>query len=47
VIIPELCSGCLKCVEPCPVDCIYPIEDDSFETPDDWWDAPAEDDPYS
>ena len=22
VIIPELCSGCLKCVDPCPVDCI-------------------------
>ena len=23
VIIPELCSGCGKCVEPCPVDCIF------------------------
>lgn len=45
VIIPELCSGCLKCVDPCPVDCIHPIED-GMETPADWWDAPVEDDPY-
>ncbi len=53
IIIPELCSGCLKCVDPCPVDCIYPIGDgpgdgpgDDFETPLDWWEAPLEDDPY-
>jgi Na+-translocating ferredoxin:NAD+ oxidoreductase subunit B len=45
VIIPELCSGCLKCVEPCPVDCILPIED-PVPTPEDWWEAPREDDPY-
>ena len=46
VIIPELCSGCLKCVEPCPVDCIHVLDDESFVTPDDWWDAPVDDDPY-
>jgi len=45
VIIPELCSGCGKCIDPCPVDCIQPVED-GFETPTDWWDAPLEDDPY-
>jgi electron transport complex protein RnfB len=45
VIIPELCSGCLKCVDPCPVDCIHPVEGD-VETPLDWWMAPLEDDPY-
>lgn len=27
VIIPELCSGCPKCVMACPVDCIYVDED--------------------
>ena len=47
IIIPELCSGCLKCVDPCPVDCIYPIEGEPEPTPEDWWEAPAEDDPYS
>ena len=25
VIIPELCSGCDKCLPACPVDCIYPF----------------------
>ena len=45
VIIPELCSGCGKCLDPCPVDCIHPLEV-GFATPDDWWDAPLEDDPY-
>ena len=26
IIVPELCSGCGKCLPPvCPVDCIYPI----------------------
>ena len=24
VIVPELCSGCDKCLPACPVDCIYP-----------------------
>lgn len=50
VIIPELCSGCLKCVDPCPVDCIHPLSEgpgEDFETPLDWWEAPAEDDPYT
>ncbi|MEU0399093.1 4Fe-4S dicluster-binding protein [Streptomyces sp. NPDC006197] len=27
VIVPELCSGCPKCVMVCPVDCIYVDED--------------------
>ena len=45
IIVPELCSGCGKCVEPCPVDCIFPIEEES-DTPEDWWEAPVEDDPY-
>jgi electron transport complex protein RnfB len=45
IIIPELCSGCGKCLDPCPVDCI-------FDDPDwkpaaaDWWQEPALDDPY-
>ena len=25
VIIPELCSGCDKCLPACPVNCIYPF----------------------
>jgi electron transport complex protein RnfB len=46
IIIPELCSGCGKCLPPvCPVDCI--VEDPDW-TPasDDWWTAPTKDDPY-
>ncbi|WP_407659479.1 4Fe-4S dicluster-binding protein [Lipingzhangella rawalii] len=27
IIVPELCSGCPKCVAACPVDCIYPDPD--------------------
>ena len=27
VIIPELCSGCDKCLPACPVNCIYPFPD--------------------
>ena len=46
IIIPELCSGCLKCIDPCPVDCIHPLPDDFGDTPEDWWEAPREDDPY-
>ena len=47
VIIPELCSGCGKCLPPvCPVDCI--IEDPEWKpAPDEWWDEPATDDPYT
>jgi electron transport complex protein RnfB len=45
IIIPELCSGCDKCLDPCPVDCIYPDPDWS-PAPGDWWDEPATDDPY-
>jgi electron transport complex protein RnfB len=46
VIIPELCSGCGKCVEPCPVDCIFeaPTWDPA---PADWWEEPELDDPYA
>jgi len=46
IIIPELCSGCDKCLEPCPVDCIYPNPDWS-PSPEDWWQEPATDDPYT
>jgi len=45
IIIPELCSGCGKCVEPCPVDCIFP-DPGWAPAPPDWWDEPAGDDPY-
>ncbi len=46
VIIPELCSGCGKCVEPCPVDCIH--EDPDWRpAPADWWEEPENDDPYA
>ena len=45
VIIPELCSGCLKCVEPCPVDCINPAPGWS-PAPEPWWQEPATFDPY-
>jgi len=46
IIIPELCSGCGKCLPPvCPVDCI--VDDpDWTPAPADWWTAPATYDPY-
>ncbi len=46
IILPELCSGCGKCVPVCPVDCIY--EDSDWDpSPEDWWQHPkAPDDPY-
>jgi len=47
IILPELCSGCGKCLPPvCPVDCI--VEDPSWSaSPADWWDYPGRrDDPY-
>lgn len=46
VIIPELCSGCGRCVDPCPVDCIHPDPEWS-PAPAEWWDEPARDDPYA
>ena len=47
VIIPELCSGCGKCLPPvCPVDCIY--EDPDWKpAPGAWWEEQEIDDPYS
>ncbi|MBD0744635.1 4Fe-4S dicluster-binding protein [Streptomyces sp. CBMA152] len=36
VIIPELCSGCPKCVLECPVDCIY-VDEDWTPTTDEMW----------
>lgn len=36
VIVPELCSGCPKCVLVCPVDCIY-VDEDWTATDDDTW----------
>jgi len=46
IIVPELCSGCGKCVPVCPVDCIY--EDPEWDAaPADWWKHPkGADDPY-
>ena len=38
IIIPELCSGCGKCLPPvCPVDCILP-DPEWKPAPDEWWD---------
>ena len=45
IIIPELCSGCNKCIDPCPVDCIHPDPDWSPSS-DEWWTEPETDDPY-
>ena len=46
IIVPELCSGCGKCLDPCPVDCIY--EDPSWSpAPSEWWEEPlGPEDPY-
>lgn len=46
IIVPELCSGCGKCLDPCPVDCIY---EDPDWTPaaEGWWLEPlGPNDPY-
>jgi electron transport complex protein RnfB len=46
IILPELCSGCLKCIPVCPVDCIYPDPEWSASPPD-WWQYPGKPgDPY-
>jgi electron transport complex protein RnfB len=46
IIVPELCSGCLKCIDPCPVDCIY-LDPDWTPAPEDWWHEPhGPEDPY-
>ena len=46
VIVPELCSGCDKCLPACPVDCIYPDPDWS-PAPGEWWSLPLSKlDPY-
>jgi Na+-translocating ferredoxin:NAD+ oxidoreductase subunit B len=46
IIIPELCSGCEKCLPPvCPVDCIVPDPEWS-PAADEWWAEPTRDDPY-
>ena len=48
VIIPELCSGCDKCLPACPVNCIYPFADwQEIGSPSEWWSEPGSDnDPY-
>ena len=47
IIVPELCSGCGKCLDPCPVDCIYP-DPDWQPPPEDWWLEPnGPEDPYA
>jgi Na+-translocating ferredoxin:NAD+ oxidoreductase subunit B len=47
IIVPELCSGCGKCLPPvCPVDCIV-VDPTPDPTPDDWWEYPlSSEDPY-
>jgi Na+-translocating ferredoxin:NAD+ oxidoreductase subunit B len=47
VILPELCSGCGKCLPPiCPVDCIVVDSADAVSDLD-WWSLPnSDDDPY-
>jgi electron transport complex protein RnfB len=46
IVIPELCSGCGKCLPACPVDCIYD-DPQPAPTPDDWWALPlTQEDPY-
>lgn len=47
VILPELCSGCGKCLPPvCPVDCIY-TDAEWTPSPAEWWKHPGgTDDPY-
>ena len=46
IIIPELCSGCGKCLPVFPVDCIYE-DPEPAETPGEWWElALSPDDPY-
>ncbi|MFX0577763.1 4Fe-4S dicluster-binding protein [Nocardia nepalensis] len=37
VIVPELCSGCPKCIAVCPVDCIY-VDEDYQPTGETVWD---------
>ncbi len=42
IIIPELCSGCGKCLPPvCPVDCIYEGPEQLFIHPDECIDCGA------
>ncbi len=47
IIVPELCSGCGKCLPPvCPVDCIV-VDPNPDPTPSDWWEYPlSSEDPY-
>jgi electron transport complex protein RnfB len=46
IVLPELCSGCGKCLPACPVDCIY--EDEGWSpSSEDWWQEPlSPEDPY-
>ena len=40
------CINCDKCLDPCPVDCIYP-DPDWTPAPDEWWTLPLSAlDPY-
>lgn len=45
-VIPELCSGCNRCIAVCPVDCIYP-DRDWQATGDLWRYALGGTDPYT
>ena len=46
IILPELCSGCGKCLPVCPVNCIY--DDVAWDgSAEDWWQHPnGPEDPY-
>lgn len=46
IIIPELCSGCTKCVAVCPVDCIHPDPHWRPSSEDRWAELEAND-PYA
>jgi len=45
-VIPELCSGCNRCIRVCPMDCIYP-DPDWQPAPEHLWEYPGTGaDPY-
>jgi electron transport complex protein RnfB len=47
VIVPELCSGCDKCLPACPIPACIVSDPGWSPAPDDWWAlAGGPDDPY-
>ncbi len=45
-VITQNCCKDASCIPVCPVDCIHP-DPDWTPAPDDWWEEPATDDPYT